>query len=196
MNQSLKVNYNFNYNDIDNNDIDYDLKIDRKTLRAELFTYIIMFISELLNETQDSKIIESLLIKDNGLILINNLIHYGIHSCDITKEFNDFYKILTMNLNNSKNNISDILFISNSFKVVIDVFTLKLNIIRSLSMIFKRILLISKKTKNLTINFKYSRELRFFIQTHISRLIECFSKTIEYDYIKVLKNLQQDFDCR
>ena len=194
LNQSLKVNYNFNNDDINNNEIAYDLKIDRKTLRAELFTYIIMFISELLNETQDLKIIESLLIKDNGIMLINNLIHYGIHSCDISKDFDEFYKILVTNLNNSKNNISDILFISNSFKVVIDVFCLKLNIIRSLSMIFKRILLISKKTKNLTINFKYSKELKFFIQIHISSLIQYFSKTNEYDYIKIFKNLQQDLE--
>ena len=194
LNQSLKINYNFNDNDINNNDIDYDLKLDSKSIKAELFTYIIMFISELLNELQDIKIIESLIIKDNGIIFINNLIHYGIHSCDITKNFDEFYKILTKNLNNSKNNISDILFLSNSFKIVIDIFTLKMNIIRALSIIFKRILLISKKTKNLTINFKYNKELKYFIQTHIKNLIEFYSKSNEYDYIKVIKSIQPDLD--
>ena len=192
--QSLKNNYNFNDNNINNNEIDYDLKIESKSIKSELFTYIIMFISELLNETQDIKIIESLLIKDNGVILINKLIHYGIHSCDISQNFNDFYKNLTKNLNNSKNNISDILFISNSFKLIIDVFCLKINIMKSLSMIFKRILLNSKKTKNFTINFKYSKELKYFIQTKISDLIEYYSKSNEYDYIKVLKITQSDIE--
>ena len=191
--QSLKNNYNINENNI-NNEIDYDLKIESKSIKSELFTYIIMFISELLNETQDIKIIESLLIKDNGVILINKLIHYGIHSCDISQNFKEFYTNLTKNLNNSKNNISDILFISNSFKLIIDAFCLKLNIIKSLSMIFKRILLNCKKTKNLTINFKYAKELKYFIQTHISNLIEYYSKTNEYDYIKVLKITQSDIE--
>ena len=194
LNQSLKINYNFNDNDINNNEIDYDLKIESKSLKAELFTYIIIFISELLNELQDIKIIESLIIKDNGIILINNLIHFGIHSCDITKTFDEFYKLLTQNLNNSKNNISDILFMGNSFKILIDIFSLKTNIIKALSIIFKRILLISKKTKNLTINFKYSKELKYFIQTHITNLIQFYSKSNEYDYIKVIKSLQHDLE--
>ena len=195
LNQSLKINYNFSDFDLNNDNIDYDLKIDSKSLKAELFTYITIFISELLNEIQDMKITESLLIKDNGLLLINNLIHYGIHSCDILDNFNEFYKVLDENLSNSKNNISDILFLSNKFKLILDIFGLKLNIIRSLSIIFKRILLISKKTNNLSINFKYIKELKYFIQTTISDLIEFYSKSSEYDYIKVLKNMQFDLEA-
>ena len=194
LNQSLKINYNFNDNDINNNEIDYDLKIDRKSLKAEIFTYITMFISELLNEIQDTKIMESLLIKDNGVLLVSNIIHYGIHSCDISRNFGEFYRILTVNLNNSKNNISDILFISNSFKLNIDVFSLKLNIIRALSMIFKRILLFSRNTKTLSINFKYNNEMKYFIQTNISNLVEFYSKSNEYDYIKIIKNIQYDLE--
>ena len=194
LNQSLKINYNFNDNDINNNNVDYDLKIDRKSLKAEIFTYITMLISELLNEIQDSKIMESLLIKDNGALLISNIIHYGIHSCDISKNFDDFYKILKININNSKKNISDIMFLSNSFKLNIDVFSLKLNIIRALSMIFKRILLFSKKAKSLSINFKYSNEMKYFIESHISNLVEFYSKSNEYDYIQIIKNMQYDLE--
>ena len=192
LNNSLKLNHNFDNNDINNNEIDYDIKIESKTTKTELFTYIIMFISELLNETQDIKIIESLLIKDIGIIFIDKLIKYGIHSCDILNNYNDFYKILITNLNTFKNNISDILFLSNSFQIIINVFSLKLNIIKSLSIIFKRILLFCKKTKKLTINFKYSKELRDFIQIHISNLIACYSKGNDYDFFKFVKNVQKD----
>ena len=78
------------------------------------------------------------------------------------------------------------MFLSNSFKLNIDVFGLKLNIIRALSMIFKRILLFSKKTKSLSINFKYCNEMKYFIETHISDLVEFYSKSNEYDYIKIM----------
>jgi hypothetical protein len=192
LNESLKLNRNFIENDINNDENDYDIKIESKSLRAELFTYIIMFIGELLNETQDIKIIENLLLKDNGITLMNNIIHYGLHSCNITTNNNDFYKIFTMNLSNFKNNISDILFMSNSFKIVIDVFSIKINIIKSLSIIFKRILLFCKKTRNISINFKYAKELKYFIQTHISNIVEFYSKGNDYDYYKVIKDAKKD----
>ena len=194
LNRALKINYNFNENEINNNQVDYDLKIESKSLKSELFTYTIIFISELLNETQDIKIIESLLIKDNGIILMNNLIHYGIHSCDIGKNYDIFYSYFSKYINNSKNNISDIMFISNQFKLVIDVLSLKLNIIKALSLIFKRILLFSKNTKNIKINFKYSNELKFFFHTHISNIIEFYSKSNQYDYIQVFKDMKKDFE--
>ena len=56
-----------------NHDLDL-LKIERKNIRGELYTYILMFISELLNNTQDIRIMENLLIKENGMKFITNLI--------------------------------------------------------------------------------------------------------------------------
>jgi hypothetical protein len=81
---------------------------------------------------------------------------------------------------------------SNSFKIIIDVFSLKLNIIKSLAKIFKRILLFSKCSKNIAINFKFSKELKYFIQTHISNLVEFYSKGNDYDHLKVIKNAKKD----
>ena len=81
---------------------------------------------------------------------------------------------------------------SNSFKIVIDVLSLKLNIIKSLSMIFKRILLFCKQTKNISIKFKYSKEIKYFIQTHLSNLVEFYSKGNDYDFFKVIQNAKKD----
>ena len=194
LNQSLKLHYNFNEIEINNSQEDYDIKIDTKSFKSELFTYITMFISELLNETQDIKIIESLLIKDSGILLMKNIIRTGIHSCDVRKNYDKFYEILTKYLNNSKNNISDIMFICNSFKLEIDILSLKLNIIRAIAIIFKRILLFSKNTNNIKIEFKYLFELKFFIQTHISDIVEFYSKSNQYDYIQILKDMKRDLE--
>ena len=192
LNTSLKLNHNYDDNNINNNEDDDAIKIEGKNPKSELFTYITMFISELLNETQDIKIIESLLIKGNGIILMNNLIYYGINACKMTNSYNEFNSKLVKYLNSFDNNISDILILSNNFQISLNVLSLKLNIIRSLAIIFKRILLFCKKTKKLTIDFKYSKKLKFFIQTHISNLVEYYSKGNNYDFIKAIKNIQKD----
>jgi hypothetical protein len=153
LNNSLKFNNNNNFNNIELDILEsnFDLKIQNKTLKGELYTYVLMFISELLNHTQDAKIIENLLIKENGKALITSLINYGIHSCDIVKECDEFNKILYQQLRAQNINISDIFFISNSLKLLIDIFSIKLNIIEYLSILFKRVLLFCKQTKKIKI---------------------------------------------
>ena len=192
LNNSLKLSHNYDDNNINNNEDDDPIKIEGKNPRSELFTYITMFISELLNETQDIKIIESLLIKGNGIILMNNLIYYGINACKVTNNYNDFNSKLVKYLNSFDNNISDILILSNNFQISLNVLSLKLNIIRSLAIIFKRILLFCKKTKKLKIDFKYSKKLKYFIQTHVCNLVDFYSKGNDYDFIKTIKNIQKD----
>ena len=154
-----------------------------------------MFISELLDRTQDIKIIESLLIKDNGIVLIDNLINYGIHSCDISKNCGDFNKLLYQHIKSQKINLSDILGISNELKSIIDIFNIKLNIIEYLSILFKRVLLFSKQTKKLNINFKYTKELKYFIKNHIANIVEFFAKINEFNNIhlnNIMKSIQKD----
>ena len=175
------------------NEPEFDIKIESKTLRAELYTYILMFISELLNRTQDLKIIESLLIKDNGVQLINKVIKYGIHSCDISKNCDEFNKLIYQHIRSQNINISDIFIISNSLKSIIDVFSIKLNIIEFLSILFKRILLFSKQTKKINFNFKYTRDLKYFIKNHIKNLVEFYAKIGEFNNLqKIMKNIQKD----
>ena len=192
------LNTSLIYNNVNNieeeiNEAEFDIKIESKTLRAELFTYILMFISELLNQTQDVKIIESLLIKDNGILLINNLINYGIHSCDISKNCDEFNKIIYQQLRAQNINLSDVFVISNSLKLIIDIFSIKFNIIEYLSILFKRILLFSKQSKKLSINFKYTKELKFFIKNHIKNLVEFYAKIGEFSNINnIMKNIQKD----
>ena len=192
------LNNSLQYNSINNleeeiNESEFDIKIESKTLRAELYIYILMFISELLNETQDIKIIESLLIKDNGILLINNLINYGIHSCDISKNCDEFNKIIFQQFRSQNINLSDIFIICNSLKLIIDIFSIKLNIIKYLSILFKRILLFSKQTKKLNINFKYTKELKYFIKSHIKNIVEFYAKIGEFNnLINIIKNIQKD----
>ena len=176
------------------NESEFDLKIESKTLRAELYTYILMFISELLNQTQDVKIIEGLLIKDNGILLINNLINYGIHSCDITKNCDEFNRIIYQQLREQNFNLSDIiLVICKSLKQIIDIFSIKLSIIEYLSILFKRVLLFSKQTKKLNIKFKYTKELKYFIKNHIKNIVEFYAKIGEFNNINnIMKNIQKD----
>ena len=157
---NLSTSLKFINNNEENIEQDYNIKIESKSLRAELYTYELTFISELLDTTQDIKILGNILIKDSGITLINSLINYGIHSCDISKNCDVFNKIIHQNLKSQNVNISDIFFISNSLKLVIDIFSLKLNIIRFLSILFKRILLFSKETKKLKIKFNYAKELK------------------------------------
>ena len=192
LNNSLKLAHNYDDNNINNEEDDDAIKIEGKNPKSELFTYITMFISELLNETQDIKILENLLTKGNGIILMNNLIYYGVNACKITNNYNEFNSKLVKYLNSFDNNISDILILSNSFQISLNVLSLKLNIIRALSVIFKRILLFCKNTKKLKIDFKYSKKLKFFIQTHVSNLVEFYSKGNDYNFIKTIKNIQKD----
>ena len=195
LNNSLKYNYNLGNSDEEEeiNESNFDIKIQNKSLRAELFTYILMFISELLNMSQDDKISESLLMKDNGIAFINNLIKYGIHSCDIAKNCDEFNKIIDQNIRLQNINLSDIFFMSNSLKLIVDIFSIKLNIIGYLSILFKRILLFSKQTKKLNINFKYTKELKYFIKNHIKNLVEFYAKIGEFNNINdIMKNIQKD----
>ena len=141
------------------------------------------------------KIIESLLIKDNGIVLINNLINYGIHSCDISKNCDEFNKLLYQHINSQNLNLSDIFVISNSLKLIIDIFSIKLNIIEYLSILFKRILLFSKQTKKLNINFKYTKELKYFIKNHMRNIVEFYAKINEFSNMNlnnIMKNIQKE----
>ena len=196
LNNSLIYNNNFNLDQVEEiNESEFDIKIESKTIRAELYTYILMFISELLDRTQDVKIIESLLIKDNGIVLINNLINYGIHSCDISKNCDEFNKLLYQHINSQNLNLSDIFVISNSLKLIIDIFSIKLNIIEYLSILFKRILLFSKQTKKLNINFKYTKELKYFIKNHMRNIVEFYAKINEFSNMNlnnIMKNIQKE----
>ena len=197
LNLSLKFNdNNFINNEIDNLESNFDLKIQNKTIKGELYTYVLMFISELLNHTQDAKIIENLFIKENGKALITSLINYGIHSCDIVKDCDEFNKILyqqlrAQNMNNI--NISDIFFMSNTLKLLIDIFSIKFNIIEYLAILFKRVLLFCKQTKKIKINFEYTKELKYFIQNHIRNLVEFFAKIGEFNNVQnMIKSIQKD----
>ena len=195
LDNSLKYNNNNinNEDEIDINESEFDLKIESKTLKAELYTYILMFISELLNNTQDVKIIESLLIKDSGITFINNLVNIGIHSCDISKNCDEFNNILYQQIKAQNINISDIFQISNSLKLIIDIFSIKLNIIEYLSILFKRILLFSKQTKKMNINFKYIKELKYFIKNHIRNLVQFYAKSCEFSNLQtMMKNIQKE----
>ena len=195
LNNSLKFNNNNNFNNIELDILEsnFDLKIQNKTLKGELYTYVLMFISELLNHTQDAKIIENLLIKENGKALITSLINYGIHSCDIVKECDEFNKILYQQLRAQNINISDIFFISNSLKLLIDIFSIKLNIIEYLSILFKRVLLFCKQTKKIKINFEYTKELKYFIQNHIRNLVEFFAKIGDLNNVQnMIKIVQKE----
>ena len=193
LNNSLQYNNNINNLEEEINESEFDIKIESKTLRAELYTYILMFISELLNQTQEIKIMESLLIKDNGILLINNLINYGIHSCDISKNCDEFNKIIYQKFRAQNINLSDIFIISNSLKLIIDIFSLKLNIIEYLSILFKHILLFSKQAKKVNINFKYTKELKYFIKNHIKNIVEFYAKIGEFNnIINCMKNIQKD----
>ena len=191
LNNSLK--YNINNFGLDNNDSDFEIKIERKNIRGELYTYILMFISELLNNTQDIRIMENLLIKENGMKFITNLINYGIYSCDISKNCDEFNKIMYQHIRAQNFNISDIFVISNSFKMLLDIFSIKLTIIEYLSILFKRVLLFSKQSKKINIKFKYSKELKYFVQNHIKNLVEFFAKIGEFNDLKnMMKNIQKE----
>ena len=194
LNVSLKFkNNNFNNLELDNIESDFDLKIETKILNGELYTYALMFISELLNNTQDIKILENLLIKENGKALITSLINYGIHSCDISKNCDEFNRILYQYIRAQNINISDILKLSNSLKSLIDIFSIKLNIIEYLSILFKRVLLFSKETKKIKFNFEYTKELKYFIQNHIRNLVEFFAKIDEFNNVQnTMKNISKD----
>ena len=190
---NLSTSLKFINNNEENIEQDYNIKIESKSLRAELYTYELTFISELLDTTHDIKILGNILIKDSGITLINSLINYGIHSCDISKNCDVFNKIIHQNLKSQNVNISDIFFISNSLKLVIDIFSLKLNIIRFLSILFKRILLFSKETKKLKIKFNYAKELKYFMQMHIKNVVEFYAKTNEYNLIQTfMKSMQKE----
>ena len=194
LDNSLKYNNNINNEEeIDINESEFDLKIESKTIKAELYTYILMFISELLNNTQDVKIIESLLINNSGITFIDSLINIGIHSCDISKNCDEFNNILNQQIKAQNINISDIFQICNSFKLLIDIFSIKLNIIEYLSILFKRILLFSKQTKKLNINFKYIKELKYFIKNHIRNLVLFYAKSCEFSNLQnMMKNIQKE----
>ena len=195
LNVSLKFkNNNFNNLELDNIESDFDLKIETKILNGELYTYALMFISELLNNTQDIKILENLLIKENGKALITSLINYGIHSCDISKNCDEFNRILYQYIRAQNINISDILKLSNSLKSLIDIFSIKLNIIEYLSILFKRVLLFSKETKKIKFNFEYTKELKYFIQNHIRNLVEFFAKIgqIKENYLSDIEVINKD----
>ena len=62
-----------------------------------------------------------------------------------------------------------------------------------LSILFKRVLLFSKQSKKINIKFKYSKELKYFVQNHIKNLVEFFSKIGEFNDLKnMMKNIQKE----
>ena len=169
--------------------VNYDLNISKNSLennyKSELFTYIILFIGELLNSTQDVHILESLLIKESGMNLIKNLIKFGVNSCSIEEESNDIKKTVDKfneeNVNINNINEKEILKFGRNFQLSINDLSLKLNIFKSLCLLFKKILLFSKDSKNNKIDFKFNDELKYFIQIHISKILAIFSENANLD---------------